>query len=441
MGEADPIMANRLHDGNFMREQQAAIMNAVGGRLTLRADTSPGATFNEDFGGNGSAGHQFVSPISDPFFTATEQAALAGASHAPSAEQRTALLTAWNDATPGFRARYGNDSASYLRAAQGETTAERRAELEAEYASIPAEMRTGDLATVETYVASRQNERAVEVVREAVDARITSDYQLVQNYAGSNRAPTGEETAAADRLAARLTPKERSRDGGLGLSSGADLLGRARSSPAFFSVAEFDHQSAVDMVQDDVRSAMSPRPSWMSATERSRINAVLGTGRTPNAQQRAALSEMWNHMTADQRNILNLNSEDEFIAMACENRGSTPTFLEDSLSRLSRLTGAVYHAVGFTNGSANAKLNAMEQDLQRGVAVPIRVGNASGGHFMMATSTRTFGSPPTRQFLINDPWTGRATWASDAEMKNSAFIARIFPSGSTFKITDIYDPS
>jgi hypothetical protein len=68
------------------------------------------------------------------------------------------------------------------------------------------------------------------------------------------------------------------------------------------------------------------------------------------------------------------------------------------------------------SGPTTATVDDMETRLRNGQDVPIRVGGAGGGHFMLTSDVR--GKSPDRSLLVSDPYSGRTAWVKEADMKN-----------------------
>jgi hypothetical protein len=104
----------------------------------------------------------------------------------------------------------------------------------------------------------------------------------------------------------------------------------------------------------------------------------------------------------------------------------------------SSATHRTYNAEG-VDDSVKDRENAMDEmarQLRQGIDVPIRVlVNGGGGHFEVATDVRDF--PPTRLFLITNPWTGSTAWVKEEDIAsgNTNFA------GTNGRLTHIYPGS
>jgi hypothetical protein len=119
-------------------------------------------------------------------------------------------------------------------------------------------------------------------------------------------------------------------------------------------------------------------------------------------------------IAAEQKAVLEANSG------VAKPRGTPGTgiVLDPALNTLSSpSTQRTYSAqwAGNTPGSRTAAMDTMEDNLKHGVDVPIRVGwPGGGGHFELASDVK--GKPPSREFLITDPWKGHTMWVKEADI-------------------------
>jgi hypothetical protein len=104
--------------------------------------------------------------------------------------------------------------------------------------------------------------------------------------------------------------------------------------------------------------------------------------------------------------------------------------------RATPFTGEAYarHHAEDNASSRTARLGEMETALERGADVPLRMQwDGDGGHFVVATDVR--GAPGHREFLISDPYSGRATWYPESQLAGGHTT---FPGTGTGRMTDIY---
>jgi hypothetical protein len=73
---------------------------------------------------------------------------------------------------------------------------------------------------------------------------------------------------------------------------------------------------------------------------------------------------------------------------------------------------------GGRGGVNDRDLAEIDKRIADGVDVPIGVSNETSlGHMLLVTDVR--GAAPARQYLISDPWTGKADWVSERELKDT----------------------
>ncbi len=88
----------------------------------------------------------------------------------------------------------------------------------------------------------------------------------------------------------------------------------------------------------------------------------------------------------------------------------------DAIARPAAHSRYTYREVG-AHGLTERQADDMARRIEAGDDVGIRISDRTGdgGHFMMLTDVR--GEGADRRFLVSDPWSGRTTWVSDADLR------------------------
>ncbi|MCC6805937.1 MAG: hypothetical protein IT381_00825 [Deltaproteobacteria bacterium] len=262
--------------------------------------------------------------------------------------------------------------------------------LRAVYAAAPA-----DHATFEAFLAAA-HKRPEMVHRTVLDA-IAKDAGAMLSFHANPYSSLDSE--AADRLFERLSEERKAQ---------LDV----RSPEALVEHMRADDTGRRTLAYIRAR-ALLPR----AGRDDRRVLADISAGRDPipDEQQVAAARRV----LAETGGALGLHDERALLTALSFRYGKKGMKMEELVPRLSPTTGAQYETASFTGRAA--QMDRITRALREGYDVPFVVENPA--HAMIFTDVRT--TPAGRSFLIQDPWTGVATWASETDVTSGRFALRI----------------